>query len=157
MIRYKNTQFGWVVVAVCLLVGSVLLIVSISNKNIEHLKGGFLLGAFIVFSCVLLFNSLTTIVTDEYVKVYFGSGLIQRKIYLSQIIEAKAIQNSFVLGWGIRLGVGFVMWNVSGFQSIELTLKNKNWKFRIGTDKPDELFHAIESAIKEQQLSVKVD
>ncbi|MFI5164176.1 MAG: hypothetical protein ACHQHP_02895 [Bacteroidia bacterium] len=155
MIRYKHTQFGWVIVLLLLLAGAVILIVAISNKEYEHLKVSLLPAAFIIFSCLMLFHSLTAVVTNENVKVYFASGLISKTIPLEKIIGCSVLKNKLVAGWGIRIGIGFTLWNVSGLDSVELTFKDKNWKFRIGTDKPEELFQAITSAIKEHQLSEK--
>jgi len=152
MIRYKHTQFGWVMVFGLLLVGAIILITAISNRDYLHLKGILLSGAFVLFSILLLFNSLTAVVSDKNVKVYFGSGLVHRTIPLEQIQDCTVVRKGFVLGWGIRVGFGVTMWNVSGFDSVELTLKDSNWKFRIGTDKPDELCDAIIAAIKEQPL-----
>ena len=157
MIRYKHTQFGWVIVIGLLLAGAALLITAVSTKGVEHFKNGLLLGSFIIFTCLLLFDSLTTVVTDEYIRVYFGRGLIHKTIPLENIIQCNTVQNSFVLGWGIRFGLGFTLWNVSGFNSVELTLKNKKWKFRIGTDKSEELFQAIATVLKERQLSGRGD
>ena len=155
MIRYKHTQFGWVMVLLLLLSGAVLLIAAISNKNIEHLKESLLLGAFIVFSGLLLFNSLTAVVSDEYIKVYFASGLISRTIPLEKVTDCIVIKRKFLLGWGIRFGPGYTLWNVSGLNSVELTLRDRNWKFRIGTDKPEELCDAINAALKERSPSAK--
>ncbi|MBI4945097.1 MAG: hypothetical protein HY840_01700 [Bacteroidetes bacterium] len=137
MIRYKHTQFGWVIVFGLLLVGSIILITGISNKEFRHLKESFLLGAFIIFSILLLFNSLTTVVSDKNVKVYFANGLIRNTFPLEEIQSCTVIRKKFLLGWGIRFGHGYTLWNVSGFNSIELTLKERNWKFRIGTDMPE--------------------
>jgi hypothetical protein len=39
------------------------------------------------------------------------------------------------------------VWNVSGFQAVELTLKDGS-RFRIGTDEPEALVHAIELSMK---------
>jgi hypothetical protein len=152
MIRYKNTQVGWFIILFSFAIGAILLIICILQKDTEHLKKSLLGGAFIIFAGLLVFNSLTTVVTDESFKAYFGNGLIHKTIPLKEISECRIVQNSFIWGWGIRFGMGFTLWNVSGFNSVELTLKDKKWKFRIGTDKPEELLHAITSILKEQQF-----
>ena len=157
MIRNKHTQFGWVITMLCLLVGAILLITAISIKGEDSRLGILLFVAFVLFTCLLLFHSLTTIVTDEHVRVYFGGGIIRKKIPLDKIIACCALKNKFVLGWGIRFGSGYILWNVSGLDAIELTLKDKKWKFRIGTDKPEELSEAISYTLKERQLSKKAD
>ena len=157
MSRYKHTQVGWVMGLILFLIGVVILITAISNKEYGHLKGNLLLGAFFLFSILLLFNSLTAVVSNEHVKVYFGSGLISKTIPIEQIQNCTVVRKGFVLGWGIRIGRGYTLWNVSGVDSVELTLENKKRKFRIGTDKPEELCDAITSVIKERLHSTKED
>jgi hypothetical protein len=150
MIRYKSTQLGWVTIGIILIIASILLVTSFNNvSSYKELK---LLIAFLVLVLLLLFHSLTTIVTDRYLKVYFGIGLIRKVIPLDQIQHCEIKKNQCVFGWGIRIGTGFILWNVSGLNSVELTLKNRKWKFRVGTDKPEELRDAIVSAIMAQQL-----
>jgi hypothetical protein len=147
MTRYKHTQFGWVIVLILLLTGAIVIVAAFSNQETKHLKESLLLGAFIIFTLLLLFYSLTTEVTDEDVKVSFGSGLIRKTISLHEIESCTVKRNQLVLGWGIRLGMNFTLWNVSGFDSVELTFRDKKWKFRVGTDQPQELCDAIIAAI----------
>ena len=151
MTRYRNSQPGWVMTAGSIIGGALLLMPVFSFRTASETKPLLLLSAFFVFAMLLLFHSLTAIVTDTHLKVYFGNGIIRRTILLEDIEHCIAEKNQMVFGWGIRLGPGYVLWNVSGFDSVELTLKNKPRRFRIGTDRPRELCDAIINAISSKQ------
>ena len=101
-------------------------------------------AALVILGLVLvLFYKLDVQVTEQTVKFKFGIGLIQRSIPLDQVIDAKAVKNSLWSGWGIRVGPSFTLYNVSGFDAIELTLKGKRRKVRIGTGVPEKLSQYI--------------
>lgn len=153
MIRYKNTQIGWVMLAVVLIISGVAL-VTVFNEHSQGKEWNLVLS-FMLLTVLLLFHSLTTIVTDDRIIIYFGIGAIRKVIPIEEIIHSEVKKNQWILGWGIRIGRGFVLWNVSGFDAVELTLQSRKWKFRVGTDKPEELHNAIRVAIQERQLLVK--
>ena len=92
---------------------------------------------------LILFYKLDVQVTEQTVKFKFGIGLIQRSIPLDQVVDAKAVKNSLWSGWGIRVGPSFTLYNVSGFDAIEITLKGKKRKVRIGTGVPEKLSQYI--------------
>jgi hypothetical protein len=92
--------------------------------------------------CLMLFHSLTVAVTDEAVQISFGPGLIRRSFRLSDIVSCAAVRNSWVYGWGIHMMRGGWVYNVSGFDAVELTFKDGR-KARIGTDEPHKLSEAI--------------
>jgi hypothetical protein len=102
------------------------------------------LGVLAVLALALvLFNSLTVEVKNNSLVCRFGVGLIQKKFPLSEIKGVCVVQNPWYSGWGIRWRPGrYVLWSVSGFQAVELALKDGN-RFRIGTDEPEELLNAI--------------
>ena len=62
---------------------------------------------------------------------------------MSDIRDAKAVKNRWYYGWGIRLSPHGWLFNVSGFDAVELEMAN-GVKYRIGTDEPDKLLAAIE-------------
>jgi hypothetical protein len=91
------------------------------------------------------FFRLTTIVTAQWVEVQFGLGWPKRQIAVSDIRSATPVQNPWYYGWGIRLTPRGWLWNVSGSHAVELELRGGN-HFRIGTDQPEKLAAAINSA-----------
>jgi hypothetical protein len=107
----------------------------------------FMLILILIFfiAALVLFYALTVEIKNNTITCRFGIGLIQKSISLSEIQAVKAVQNPWYAGWGIRCIPGqYWLWNVSGFEAVELTMKDGK-RFRIGTDEPDALVHAIES------------
>jgi hypothetical protein len=99
--------------------------------------------------CLLLFPTLTVIGGPNGIEARFGPGLIRKRFVWADITSASQVRNSWLVGWGIRwIGSGWVL-NVSGFDAVELRLKNGR-KFRIGTDDPHGLHTFIERGLKEQ-------
>ncbi len=90
------------------------------------------------------FSTLTTSIDGEYVRVKFGFGLFKKKFPLEEIATITTVKNRWYYGYGIRLWFWPKMWiyNVSGFDAVELTMKNGKI-YRIGTDVPGELESAI--------------
>lgn len=96
---------------------------------------------------LILFYKLDIQVNDQNLKFGFGIGLIHRSIPLNQIIEAKAVKNPLWSGWGIRMHPAYTLYNVSGFDAVELTLKGKRRKVRIGTNVAQELSQYINEKV----------
>jgi len=97
--------------------------------------------AFLV--AMALFYELKVEINRSIIRCSFGIGLIQRSIPISEIAEAKIVKNPWYAGWGIRWLPGqYWLWNVSGFQAVELLFKDGR-RFRIGTDEPENLASAI--------------
>ena len=93
-----------------------------------------------------LFHSLTVRVTRSDIALSFGVGLIRKQFPISDISRARIVQNRWYNGFGIRKIRGGWLYNVSGFDAIEIQLKNER-KYRIGTNQSKELLAAVESAI----------
>jgi hypothetical protein len=94
---------------------------------------------------LVLFYSLNVEISSNVLVCRFGIGLIRRQIPLSDIQEVRAVTNPWFVGWGIRWMPGqYWLWNVSGLRAVELLLKNGT-RFRVGTDEPEALVHAIEA------------
>ena len=109
------------------------------------------LPAMIVFALVMavvlvFFHSLTVSITREEIKLTFGIGLIRKHFAIADIESASIVQNHWYQGWGIRKIRSGWLYNVSGFDAVEINLKNGR-RYRIGTDQPRELCRAIEAAI----------
>lgn len=90
-----------------------------------------------------LFHSLTVEVNANEIIASFGPGLIRKRFRVGDIRGARIVRNKWYYGWGIRLTPHGWLFNVSGFDAVELELKNER-KFRIGTDDPQELLIAIQ-------------
>jgi len=82
-------------------------------------------------------------------RIKFGYGIFRKRFMLREIISARTVKNHWYYGWGIRLllWLRLVIYNVSGFDAVEIKMKNGR-TYRIGTDEPKNLKHAIIEAIK---------
>ncbi len=139
--NYRHTQIGWVIIITV----SIIIIYMIPFMFIDKLILYIFLGiSFFCFLLLLIFGTLTITVTEEYLKLFFGIGIIHKKIKLTSIKEFREVKNSWMLSWGIRYyGEGF-FYNVSGLKAVELFLENGK-KLRIGTDEPEKLGAALKN------------
>jgi hypothetical protein len=93
-----------------------------------------------------LFSSLTVKVDLERVLLFFGPGFPRRSFPLAQISTVRVVRNALWMGLGIHFIRGGMIYNVSGRDGVEITLKNGSLA-RIGTDEPAALAQAIEQVI----------
>jgi hypothetical protein len=90
----------------------------------------------------LIFSSLTVEVDQKGVRFWFGPGVFRQSISFSEIASFSVVQNPWYWGWGIRFIRGGRLYNVSGRDAVELSLRSGR-RVRIGTDEPDALYRAI--------------
>jgi hypothetical protein len=94
----------------------------------------------------VLFHSLTVRISPSDIAISFGVGLIRKRFPIGDIRSVRTVRNRWYNGFGIRKIRGGWLYNVSGFDAIEIQLKNER-KYRIGTDQPMKLLAAVESAL----------
>ncbi|MDP3982062.1 MAG: hypothetical protein Q8P70_00700 [bacterium] len=145
MISYKHTQIGYLMLAVLLavLVFFTWLQITARAETPSYDSGtNFAITAIMAFILFILasFSMLTVSTHEQFLKIHFGWGIFRKKFPLSDIATVRKVKNHWYYGWGIRLWFWPKMWifNVSGFDAIELTMKNGKI-YRIGTDDPDAL------------------
>jgi hypothetical protein len=99
---------------------------------------------FLVMIILASFMSLNVTINEHSMQIKFGYGIFKKRFLLREIASAKTVKNHWYYGWGIRLLLCPTMWlyNVSGFDAVEITMKDGK-KYRIGTDEPKILEHAI--------------
>lgn len=143
MTKYRHRQIGTLVIV---LVGSTMILMAFLLMYVEYHPVG--TGVLVFLGILLfLFGSLSVDISEESLLVYFGPGLIRKTFNIDDISKAKITRNSWYHGWGVRRVPGCWMFNVSGLDSVEISLKNGK-RFRIGTDEPETLLDAIRSAAK---------
>jgi hypothetical protein len=98
--------------------------------------------------CLACFNKITITITKTTLSFSMGVGLIKKTYPMSDIQSCTPIKNNIINGWGIRRILGGWLYNVSGFQAIELRFKNENKIIRIGTDKPNEVVAEVKKFIR---------
>ena len=102
---------------------------------------------FAMFIGLILFHCLTVEIARGYLRLRFGVGLIRRQFRLNDIESYEQVRNKWWYGWGIKLTPHGWMFNVSGFDALQIRLKNGR-QYRIGTDEPESLLAAIEAAMR---------
>ena len=139
--HYRHTQVGWV------MLGAAAAAVALGWAGLPPEAAAaarvplLLIAAFLV----LFFGALTVEADEEAIRLRFGIGLVRKRIPLRDVQGWREVRNPWYSGWGIRLGPGGVLWNVSGFDAVQLALGDGK-HFRIGTDEPAALVSAITRA-----------
>ena len=140
---YKHTQIGYLLIialgAASLMIGNLVLA---TNFNITAI----VLLAFMLL-CLILFATLTVQVDVQEINIQFGIGVIRKRFALKDVQTYRAVKNPWYYGWGIHLIPGGWLYNVSGWESIELQMKDGR-KYRIGTDDTRGLIDAIRAYIQ---------
>jgi hypothetical protein len=103
----------------------------------------------------LMVSSMTVTVNNEFVRVVFGPYVFKKKFALKDITACRPVKNDFWDNWGIRMWGSSWLYNVAGFDAVEITMTSGKQN-RIGTDQPRELTEAIQKAIS-RFSSVKGD
>lgn len=140
---YHHTQTGYLTI----------LALTIALLFIAYLMAidGFNWVAFAVLiilsACLGLFSTLTVVIKEEFLEVWFGIGLFRKKFLLKDIRSCRVVKNLWYYGWGIRLTPYGWLYNVSGFYAVEIEMFNGK-KYRIGSDVPNELERAIRQSIE---------
>ena len=152
---YHHTQTGTVVivslsVAIVFVAG---LTVFLMQRAIEPFSLSTLfLNVAILAIALIVFARLTVNVAPEMVECHFGFGLLRRQFEIAAIDSVECVRNPWYYGWGIRRTPQGWMYNVSGFDAVQIQLASGK-RLRIGTDEPEQLKAAIEGAIAQQTVS----
>ena len=153
MTSYKQTQIGYLMLVITLTVLALFAwayITARAEPPSYYSGTNFLITAIMVLILFTLasFTTLTTSIDKNCLQIKFGYGIFRKKFLLSEIVSTKQVKNHWYYGLGIRLWLWPKMWiyNVSGFDAVEITMKNRKI-YRIGTDIPEELETAIKQSI----------
>ncbi len=141
MEHYRHTQIGYVLLVA--LGGALALILYL--MLITGFSWGAAIAALIIAGCLWTFSSLTVTLDGNKLEVRFGPGFIRLSFLLPDIAAQRFVINPWYYGWGIRLIPDGWLYNVSGLWAVELQMVDGR-RFRIGTDDPEGLAHAIEGA-----------
>ena len=95
---------------------------------------------------ILFFFSMSVEVNESRVVVRFGIGLFRKSIPLESIAKCESVRNPWWYGWGIHYTPRGWLYNISGFEAVELTLKDEK-TLRIGSDEPQALCAAIRARL----------
>jgi hypothetical protein len=149
--NYKHTQFSYLMLVVTLAVFVFFAWIHItgsaepdSTDSGPNFAITFLMALILFILASLV--SLQVIIDGKYLRIKFSFGIYQKKFSLNDIMYAKTVKNHWHYGWGIRRWLWPKMWiyNVSGFDAVEIKLKNGK-TYRIGTDEPEKLEQILQS------------
>ena len=152
--NYKHIQFSYLMLIVTLAVFFLFawVYITASAEPVSTDSGpNFAITSIMAFILFILasFVTLQVVIDGEYLRIKFGFGIFQKKFSLTDIMAVKTVKNHWYYGWGIRIWLWPKMWiyNVSGFDAVEIKLKNGK-TYRIGTDEPQKLEQTILHSIK---------
>ncbi|RUQ33022.1 MAG: hypothetical protein EKK68_04670 [Candidatus Competibacteraceae bacterium] len=141
--HYRHTQFGTVIVlALILAAGFTVGMEVLTGVAPLAVIGVALMGVFLA-----LFFSLTVEIDATHLTFRFGIGLIRQRIPLAEIVAVKPVRNTWLYGWGIHCTPHGWLYNVSGWEAIEITLVTGK-RFRLGTDEPQRLARMLQAVTK---------
>jgi hypothetical protein len=152
--NYKHTQIGYLMIiitlAVLILFARAYILARAEPPSVDS-GTNFLVTTIMTLILFILasFCSLQVIIDEQYLQIKFGYGIYIKKFLLGDIATAKSVKNKWYYGWGIRgwLWPKMRIYNVSGFDAVEIKLKNGK-TYRIGTDEPNKLEETILRLIK---------
>ena len=148
MSRYRHTQPGTLMrVSFAVAILGFLIGAMLAAPSDPKMMAVLLVLALVMFLVMLLFHSLTVEVARGYLTIRFGVGLIRKSWLLKDIDAAEIVRNRWWYGWGIRLTPHGWLFNVSGSDAVQVRLENGK-QVRIGTDEPEKLLRALESALQ---------
>jgi hypothetical protein len=143
-LKYEHTQKAglpfYFALATSFIVGAIICTDVIPSVGI------ILFVIFLLLFLLLMMYALTVTIDDTHIRVRFGPGVFFKKFPLAEITEIGPKYKTYFWGWGIRWYPGGWLYNIAGFDSVEIIFKNGK-KTRIGTDEPQQLAEAIRRAI----------
>jgi len=143
---YRHTQIGYLMIFTTLIVLVLFTWIQITARaETPSYDSGTNTAIMVVILFILVsFSTLTVSINDEFLKLRFGWGIFSKKFLLTDIANIRKVKNHWYYGWGIRIWFWPKMWifNVSGFDAIEIKMKNGKI-YRIGTNEPEKLIVAI--------------
>jgi hypothetical protein len=139
--HYKHTQIGYFMI-VC---GAIALVIALEVFFRKATVTSMLGGLAAIFVIIGLFATLTVEIRDGLLRFRFGLGLIRKKLKIAEIESCEVVRNPWYYGWGIHATKKGWVYNVSGFEAVEIFMSDGR-RLRIGTDEPELLRKAILTA-----------
>jgi hypothetical protein len=145
---YKEEQFGWAMNVWILILPFLMLLFYLLEIGDKPMPLFVLIVSVVFFLIIfLLFFKLTVAVNDSNIVISFGVGIIRKKVSLGDINEVKRVKTNWYNGWGIRKIKNGMLYNIQGFNAIELSFKNKKSILRIGISSSSDLDKEIRNRI----------
>lgn len=142
--EYQHSQRGWFVLPVLVFFALVAMVVASDDQSSAVAVVAIIVMMLAILALGIYLSRLDVTVADGQVVAAFGFGKPRRAIDLADVVEVRAVRNSWWNGWGVRKIRNGMMYNVWGFDAVQLELSSGK-AFRIGTDDPDGLVAALTS------------
>lgn len=140
--RYEHTQRGTLIIG-AVSAAIILILVTTYLSGIEWVA---IIVLGIMVFVLAICSTLTVSAGGDTLRIQFGPvGLIRKSWPISEIASVTTVTNPWYYGWGIRWTPHGCLYNVSGRGAVEVLLFS-GMTFRIGTDEPEALKNAIETA-----------
>ncbi|MEM7358176.1 MAG: helix-turn-helix transcriptional regulator [Pseudomonadota bacterium] len=140
--EYFNIQLGVALIAI--FVAAIAISAWFLNQDKMTHSAFITMCVFLTVVCVL-FATLTTRVTAEYLQWHFTFGFLGKKLALQDIASHRVVRNKVWWGLGLRLLPKGWLYCVSGLDAVEVVHKDGRIT-RIGTDEAPALDQAIQRA-----------
>jgi hypothetical protein len=151
---YREFTFGWMIFAFAIPTFGLFVFLFMTQRGDRPMTLGiFIMMTVLIMAVCLLFYGMTTTIDADRISVSFGLGLIRRRFPLSRVMSAQPVRSPWYYGWGIRFIPNGMMFNISGFDSVELRFNDSDRIFRIGTRNPQALQEAIRQRLGYQRHS----
>jgi len=100
MTRYRHTQVGTLVLVALGIALALSTTLCAAVPEAWAVSGA---TALLLAACLVTFGTLTVEIDGRELAVWFGPGLVRRRIPLDAIRDAHIVRNRWYYGWGIRL------------------------------------------------------
>jgi hypothetical protein len=142
---YTHTQHAFVLPTVCAAAscGIAVTAVRTARDSTAVLIAVGLLASALLLAAAYTFHALTVSTDDVGIRVSFAGKRLapKRTLGWSEVAYATRVKNGCGHGWGMHALARGWLWNIAGFDAVELELKTGR-VFRIGTDDPEGLLAA---------------
>jgi hypothetical protein len=134
MNQYKEFQFGWLIFAFLIPAVAVITYLFMNDMGSRPLGiVAYMVICLVILIMYALFYRLTTTVSEDWIIVSFGIGIINKRIAISRIKTVSVVKNPWYYGWGIRFIPNGMLYNISGSEGVELTFNDTGRVIRIGS------------------------
>ena len=148
MVQYEHTQPSTIfrAISALVMVGSLMVVITMlaSGGPVREAIMVLAITALVLVFILVFFHSMTIRVSPQEIALAFGAGLIRKRIDVEKIESTSVVHTAWYQGWGIRKVSKGWLYNVSGFDAVEVQLENGR-RFLLGTDEPRKLQSAIEA------------
>jgi len=136
--QYEHTQIGYFLIW-ALLIGAV---ISLALGAMNPADWICFVVAIVLLLTIAGFYKLTIKIDTERLRATLGLGLIRKQVRVADIATCQPIRVRWWYGWGIHFTPYGLLYNVSGWDAVLITLRDGR-HFSLGTDDPHGLAGAI--------------